>query len=349
MRKLTIIGKYCTKASKEEAANGQTVKTEIVTNELKNTIGADNVYCIDTFGWKKHPAMLFLKSVWAVWNSQNVIFMPDEGGIKVFPRLLRAANLGGKCKLHYYVVGGWLSAYLDRSAKGAADLKKLDAVYVEVPAMRQELEERGFTNVVLVNKFRRMEPAMIEDIDLNPHAPYKLCYFSRVMREKGIEECIEAVKEANQRAGFEKYTLDIYGSINEDYREDFETLQKTFPSYIRYGGIVAFQESVKVLKDYFAMLFPTHYASEGYPNAIVDAFAAGLPVIATKWHYNADIINDHHDGILVEVGKLAQLVDAFEEIAGDSALYQHMRRNCITRFEEYLPEKAIAKVIAELK
>lgn len=345
-KKVSVIGLFC---EKTEVSNGQSVKTRIVTEEIEAVFGADRVLRIDTYGWKKHPFRLFANCVKAVRRSENVIFLTDEGGIKVFPWLLRAANVGGKCKLHYYVVGGWLSVYLDRSAKGAANLRKLDAVYVEVPAMRRELEERGFSNVVLVNKFRRMTPVTACDVNMTPQAPYKLCYFSRVMREKGVEECIEAVKTANQRAGFEKYTLDIYGSINEDYKETFETLQNAFPSYIRYGGIVAFQESSKVLKDFFAMLFPTYYASEGYPNAVVDAFAAGLPVIATRWNYNADIINDHEDGILVDVGNVAQIVDAVEEMSGDPEMYRNMRENCIARCVEYLPETAIAKVIEQLK
>lgn len=346
MKKITIIGLFC---ESTEVSNGQSVKTRIVTEELEKTLGKDQVARIDTYGWKKNPAKLFFSCICAVRSSMNVMFLTDEGGIKVFPWLLRWANIGGKCKLHYYVVGGWLSGYLDRSKKAVADLQKLDAIYVEVPAMLRELQTRGFTNGVLVNKFRRMVPVLIDDMNMNPQAPYRLCYFSRVMKEKGVEECIEAVKEANCRAGFIKYALDIFGSIYEPYRKTFSLMEKEFPDFISYGGIVDFQKSAKVLKDYFAMLFPTYYASEGYPNAVVDAFAAGLPVIATRWNYNADIICDGEDGILIDVGSIEQIVDAVEELANNSQLYEAMRKNCIARCEEYLPEKAIIKVIEHLQ
>ena len=333
----------------ENVSNGQSVKTRIVTQELKKKLGEANVRSIDTYGWKKNPLKLFLRCISAVRTSKNVMFLTDEGGIKVFPWLLRIANLAGSCKLHYYVVGGWLSGYLDRSKKAVSDLQKLDAIYVEVPAMLRELNERGFTNGVLVNKFRRMTPVTREELDLKPNAPYKLCYFSRVMKEKGIEECIAAVKLANERAGFEKYTLDIYGSINDEYQEAFELLSKSFPPFIRYGGVVAFQESSRILKDYFTMLFPTYYASEGYPNAVVDAFAAGLPVVATRWNYNQDIIRDHEDGILIDVGSVEQIVEAIEEMATNPTLHETMRLNCIARCSEYLPEYAITKVVAHLR
>lgn len=346
MKKITIIGLFC---EDTEVSNGQSVKTRIVTQEIEKNLGRGQVVRVDTFGWKKNPLKLFANCISAVHNSSNVMFLTDEGGIRVFPWLLRWANVGRKCKLHYYVVGGWLSGYLDRSPKAVLDLQKLDVIYVEVPAMLRELEARGFSNCVLVNKFRRMTPVSVKDVDMKPQAPYKLCYFSRVMKEKGVEECIEAVRMANQRAGFEKYTLDIYGSINEPYRDAFENLQKHFPSFVRYGGIVAFEKSTEVLKDYFAMLFPTYYASEGYPNAIVDAFAAGLPVVATRWNYNADIINDHEDGILIDVGNIEQIVAAIEELSADLNTYGKMRQNCLNRCAEYLPEKTMAKVIDQMK
>lgn len=346
MMKVAIIGKYDTANG---VSDGQAVKTNIVAEEIERRFGKNAVRRINTYNWKKNPAKLFSNCLHAVWKCDNVLFLTDEGGIKVFPKLLRLANIMGRCKIHYYVVGGWLHTYLDRSKEAVADLQKLDAIYVEVPAMLRELEERGFRNGVLLNKFRRMTPVSREALNLKPQAPYKLCYFSRVMKEKGVEECIAAVKLANERAGFTKYILDIFGSINEPYRETFEEMAKTFPGYIRYGGIVDFQKSGSVLKDYVAMLFPTYYTSEGYPNAVVDAFAAGLPVIATRWNYNADIIRDHKDGILVDVGNVEQIIEALEELTADLDAYGTMRLNCLDRCAEYLPENAIAKVVAQLK
>lgn len=345
MKKLVIIGKFCTD---DGVADGQAVKTTILTSELER-LEKYKVKRINTFGWKKNPVKLFADCILAVNTSSNVMFLTDEGGIKVFPWLLRWANIRKKCKIHYYVVGGWLSGYLDRSPRAVSALQKLDAIYVEVPAMLRELENRGFTNGVLVNKFRRMTPVCVEELEMNPKPPYKLCYFSRVMREKGIEECVEAVKLANQHAGFEKYVLDIFGLINEPYKETFETMEKQFPSFIRYRGIVDYQKSGEVLKNYFVMLFPTYYKSEGYPNAVVDAFAAGLPVVATRWNYNTDIIRDHEDGILIDVGSVEQIVEAIEECAENPALYEAMRRNCVARCKEYLPENAIAAVIRRMR
>ncbi len=346
MKKVTVIGKFHTT---DGVVDGQAVKTNIVYEEIVRAYSGAEVSKIVTFGWRKNPAKLFLQCVKAVFSSKNVLFLTDEGGIKVFPRLLQMVNLGHKSKIHYYVVGGWLSNYLDSSESAVKLLQKLDAIYVELPAMQRELEERGFHNTVLVNKFRRMNPVSYEELNTTLQEPYKLCYFSRVMREKGIEDCISAVKLLNDRAGYVKYTLDIFGLINEPYRETFEQMIPKFPDYIRYNGIVDFQKSSSVLKDYFVMLFPTSYTSEGYPNAVVDAFSAGLPVIATRWHYNADIIHEGEDGFLVDVGNVEQIISAIEKLSADSNLYSKMRENCLKRCSEYLPEYAVRKVIEQMK
>lgn len=346
MNKIAVIGCFF---AGMPVSDGQGVKTKILTEELELMLGLESVLRIDTYEWRKCPHRLFWNVYSAVRKYNNVLFLTDEGGIKIFPYLLQLVNFVGKCKIHYYVVGGWLGKYLDRSSFAASILKKLDAIYVEIPAMARELEERGFQNVVLVNKFRRMVPVSSASVQLSWCAPYKLCYFSRVMKEKGIEEAIEATVKLNQRAGFEKYTLDIFGSIQESYTEEFSKLIRNSPSCVVYKGVVDFQKSTDVLKTYFAMLFPTFYASEGYPNAIVDAFAAGLPVVATRWNYNEDIIHDHEDGILIDVSDIEQLITAVEEMAETPSLYRKMRIQCLDRCSEYLPENAVAKLIAQLR
>lgn len=344
--KVAIIGKYDTQYG---VSDGQAVKTTIVAEEIERSLGKDKVKRISTFEWKKNPLKLFCSCVLAVWRCKNVLFITDEGGIRVFPKLLRYANVSGKCKIHYYVVGGWLHNYLDRDKKAAEDLKKLDAIYVEIPAMLRELEERGFRNGVLLNKFRRMTPAEADGLRMNHTAPYRLCYFSRVMKEKGIEECVEAVKIANRKAGFEKYTLDIYGYINDLYKDTFDGMLKEFPTYISYKGIVDYQNSTHILSEYFAMLFPTYYTSEGYPNTVVDAYAAGLPVIATRWNYNSDIIRDGEDGIMIDIGSAEQIVDAVEYLSDNPQIYAKMRANCLARCKEFLPENAISKVLEKMR
>lgn len=102
------------------------------------------------------------------------------------------------------------------------------------------------------------------------------------MKEKGIEDAINAVKTVNKEAGRIVYTLDIYGQVDSRQTQWFENLKNTFPDYIKYRGLIDYDKSVDVLKNYCVLLFPTHFYTEGIPGTILDAYAAGIPVISCK-------------------------------------------------------------------
>ena len=87
--------------------------------------------------------------------------------------------------------------------------------------------------------------------------------------------------------------------VPESYRDRFDELLKQNADLVTYCGIVEFDKTVETLKQYFALLFPTFYYGEGFPGNLVDAFNAALPVIATDWMYNKEIVKDGVHGILV--------------------------------------------------
>ena len=60
--------------------------------------------------------------------------------------------------------------------------------------------------------------------------------------------------------------------------------------------------------------------SEGFPNSIVEAMAAGRPVVATRIGGNVDAVRDGETGFLVPVGNTVALADALERLARDPAL-----------------------------
>ena len=59
-----------------------------------------------------------------------------------------------------------------------------------------------------------------------------------------------------------------------------------------WNSIFNYNETASHLKKYFALLFPTYFHGEGFAGCLIDAFFAGIPVIATDWLYNKDIINN---------------------------------------------------------
>ena len=146
------------------------------------------------------------------------------------------------------------------------------------------------------------------------------------MAEKGIEDAIEAVITINEERKSVVYKLDIYGEISPEYKERFEMLRREFPPYIKYKGLVPYDRSVEILKNYFVLLFPTKlYYSEGVPGTIIDAYASGVPVIAAKWESFADVVDDGRTGIGYDADKPEELTLALRRIAENPQTINAMR------------------------
>lgn len=335
MNKVGVCGHF---GEGKKLLNGQTVKTKMLTKELNNVFGSGTVQILDTHGWKKNPIKLLINCFNLIRKCENIIILPAKNGVKVFvPLFLILKKLFFKRKLHYVVIGGWLPEFIVEKHSLINKLKQFDGIYVETHSMVDALEEMGIKNGIYLPNFKRLDILTETSIIYSEHEPYKLCTFSRVMKEKGIEDAINAVKKINSQFDGVKFTLDIYGQIDENYKERFNELQKEFPEYISYKGLVNFDDSVKVLKDYFALLFPTYYEGEGFAGTILDAFAAGVPVIATDWKYNAEIISQNYNGIIYN-GKLEEILF---NILDHPEKIREMKKNCLQTARKYDPQNTI--------
>lgn len=343
MYKVTVIGHF---GEGQNSSDGQTIKTKTVAEELEKHYGLERVCRADTHGGIKTllKAPSIVKK--AFLSSENVMIMPAENGLRVFAPLCalwkkRCPNV----KTHYVVIGGWLPAFVSRHKPLLSSLKQLDAIYVETSGMRNALAAMGLHNLVIMPNCKELEILKRDELSGCAAEPFRLCTFSRVMREKGIEDAVRAVEYVNNRYGREVYRLDIYGSVDSNQAEWFGNLKKSFPPYVQYMGVTPYDKSVAVIKNYFALLFPTRFYTEGIPGTIIDAFAAGVPVISTRWENFGDMIEDGMTGI----GYGFQNADGLKHVLGLLAEQPEqiisMKTRCIAEAQKYLPKSVIKQVI----
>lgn len=342
--RVAVIGHF---AFGKECFDGQTVKTKIVTNELCRQLGNDEVLKLDTAGGKSTLLKAPFQCLKALKTAKNVIIFPAHNGVRVYVPLLSFFRKFFKNrKLHYVVIGGWLPEFLKTHKSLAKKMKCFDGIYVETNTMKRALEEQGFTNIVVMPNCKDLKILKPEDLVYPAEEPYKLCTFSRVMKEKGIEDAVNAVKVINEEVGRTVYTLDIYGQVDSSQTQWFENLQTTFPNYIEYKGVVDYDKGVEVLKNYFALLFPTRFYTEGIPGTIIDAYAAGVPIISAKWESFSDIIDEGATGFGYEINNVSDLTKHLENVVYNTKCISDLKLNCLEKSRYYLP-CSIVKILIE--
>lgn len=346
MKKVAVIGHF---AFGKEFLDGQTVKTKITTQELERQLGSGQVLKFDTHGGRlssllKAPFQVFS----ALQKSENVLIFPAHNGLRIIAPLLYLLNGLFHRKLHYAVIGGWLPKFLQTRAGLAKRLKAFTGIYVETSTMKKALDSMGFENVYVMPNCKSLQLLQPEELPVQ-EKPYKLCTFSRVMREKGMEDAVNAVKAVNEAAGETVVTLDIYGPVDAGQTQWFEDLQKSFPAYVRYGGTVPFDRSVAVLKDYFALLFPTFYDGEGFAGTLLDAMASGTPVIASDWKYNAEIVKEGCTGVLFPANDVDALVQRLQLALSNVQKWNNMRVACLEEAKKYQPREVVAILISNME
>lgn len=325
----------------KELLNGQTIKTKIVTEELERQYGTDEIAKIDTHGGVKKLTVLPIKLFKALKICKNVLIFPAHKGVRIIAPLLVAENAFFKRKLHYVVIGGWISDLIQNKPILKCSLKHFDAIYVETTTLKRKMEMQGFENVVVMPNCKNLDIIDI-NTEVQHDKPYRVCTFSRVMKEKGIEDAVCAVKAINEKYGKTMFALDIYGQVDENQTEWFEKLRAEFPTYIRYAGVVPFDKSTEVLKNYYALLFPTYYDGEGFAGTLIDAMAAGVPIVASDWKYNSEIVNEKV-GVLFATNNIDDLSDKIMSVG--KCVF---RENCLLEAKKYLPENAVSVLISRI-
>ncbi|MEO0531598.1 MAG: glycosyltransferase, partial [Planctomycetota bacterium] len=94
-----------------------------------------------------------------------------------------------------------------------------------------------------------------------------------------------------------------------------------------------------------ALALPSLFG-EGLPMVILEAMAAGLPVVATRCEGTAEAILHRETGLLVEPGSVSQLADALEELFNGETDYPTMSLAAKERHADRFSDTAMARQVA---
>ena len=233
-----------------------------------------------------------------------------------------------KRQMYLWVVGGEFPSIIKGySNYRCQSLNHYKKIVVEGEYIKKAIELQGIRNVVVVENFKRR---LFTPSNIAKQSDGLRCvYFSRIIPEKGVDIIISAIKQLNNPS----ISVDFYGAMNEPYTEELFCALKEWN--IHYKGFLNLKEAdaYEILSCYDVMLFPTYFKGEGFPGVLIDAFMAGLPVIATDFHINGEVVVDGYNGLLIrpkDVHGLAAAINTMNDKSirvklGNNALKSSMK------------------------
>jgi glycosyltransferase involved in cell wall biosynthesis len=124
---------------------------------------------------------------------------------------------------------------------------------------------------------------------------------------------VESAQWLNEHGYHDKFSVDFYGPIDADYSE-FEPSIKGIDNVNYKGFLILDKAGYDTLSQYSMMLFPTFWSGEGFPGIVIDAFTAGLPVLASDWNFNSDLIEDGVTGMIIPHQNQQALTEAMRQV-----------------------------------
>jgi len=246
---------------------------------------------VDYTGW-------LLKAPFVFWRYDAIlIHAATDFTLTAGPLMIAWGKLLRK-KVLYHLAGGSIHRILMDKPAWYRNwilfwLKLADALFVETHEMARFFCQRGIRRTVWLPNSRMDFP------EFRPK-PFRkrLAFISQVSPGKGVDILRKLMRE------LPGYTLDIYGPLSGYEEKDFDGLER-----IRYKGILPPADVIPLLhKNYDVLILPTLYDTEGYPGILIEAMAAGVPVITYRTGSIPEIIIHQQNGWLFEKGEIQPLV-----------------------------------------
>ena len=156
----------------------------------------------------------------------------------------------------------------------------------------------------------------------------KILYLSNLLSSKGIDDVFMAIhllqenlKQNNQDISF---SVDFIGEwLHQETKEYCLNLKEKYQLPVRIHTSEASKDKFNYLSDADIFVFPPR-EPEGHPWSIVEAMAAGLPVISTDKGAITESVVDGLNGFIVEPKHPEQIAQKLQTLLADKNLREAM-------------------------
>lgn len=172
-----------------------------------------------------------------------------------------------------------------------------------------------------------------------------ILYHGRVDRRKGALDLLEAFNVLINEIDV-KPTL-VYSGIGPDFEAVKSRVEElNLGESVKMLGYVEYESVPEVYKKADVFASPTY--AEGFSNTILEAMAAGLPIVSTESVGVVDCLRDGDNGLLVEIGSVEELKNALRRVLTGENLRKMLAQNALDECRAGYSWKKIGRQIIEI-
>jgi glycosyltransferase involved in cell wall biosynthesis len=178
-----------------------------------------------------------------------------------------------------------------------------------------------------------------------PAPPVKIALLSRMIRPKGIAQAVAAVERARSLGA--EVELHLFGAPDPSNRTTYA--EGDLRGWTDQPGIYwhgATDDVARVHREHHITMLLS--VREGLPKCLVEAAAAGRPIVATDVPGCREVVRDGYEGCLVPFGDIDATAQALVRLAGDRALRLRLGAAAHARFEQRFTLAAVKAVFVHL-
>ena len=196
--------------------------------------------------------------------------------------------------------------------KIALKLYKIALIDAECIFFQNEPNRQFFIDRRIITNKSKVIPGSGVNLEQHCYEEYpndknKICFLfaGRIMKEKGIDELLEAARQI--KLIYENVEFHLVGFCEEEYSEKLRELNDS--GIINYHGK---QDDVhNFIKEAHATILPSYH--EGISNVLLESASTGRPILASNVTGCKETFDDGISGIGFEVKSVKALVNAIQQ------------------------------------
>ncbi len=292
------------------------------------------------FGKIMLAVVAFIRYAWFILTRQpELVFIHVGGNASLYRKIpfIVFGRLSGRRVLAHFHAGDFAPYFNRQSAAGrwlilwglnqshrvltcSRELKRL--LEHHLPEAKVEVLPNGVeTKLFATERARRTEAQQNE--------PVRLLFAGAMGRLKGERDLVRAIERASRK--LPNLRVMMLGHGSETVKElcaETGVLRR-----LDYFGPAPMNQRVEFFRQADLFVLPTY--AEGMPVAVIEAMAAGLPVITTPVGGIPDLITDGVEGWLVAPGEVAALAEKIELLAGDESMRLAMGGRAVLKAAQF--------------